>query len=230
MIVSRSGWLPAILVVAAGLLGCGSENGDAGKTQPEAESSRATAGSDHVAGHWETVTGLEQGMVFSFNEDGTGSMQMGSFHDEFRYSYEPGQPSTLTMSNPAGTASQEMECYLGGDTLTVIRRGDTSVMVRRAAPPASATPHVQIDQMILGKWTVEVEGTKLEHTFRDDGTFVAINLSTGQRMPGSWTLAEEDFVVMMLQGRPMKGRVSFDGDDTMILDTPNSKLVFERIE
>jgi len=155
---------------------------------------------------------------------------MGSFHDTFTYQFVPGRPGRLTLANPASGASQSMECYIDGDTLTVIRQGDTSVMVRVEAPPVSDDHRRRLDKLLSGKWVVEIEGTQLEHSFTDDGRFVAVNKTTGQRLPGGWSMEEQGNLVMVIQGRALKGRLSFEGESQMIIDTPERKLVFERVE
>jgi hypothetical protein len=232
-------FLISVAVVLIGLLGCGSKGEDAGRSESYADSvsaegservTPAPADSEGITGHWQATTGLEQGMIFGFHDGGLGGMQMGSFHDTFTYQFVPGRPGRLTLANPASGASQSMECYIDGDTLTVIRQGDTSVMVRVEAPPVSDDHRGRLDKLLSGKWVVEIEGTQLEHSFTDDGRFVAVNKTTGQRLPGGWSMEEQGNLVMVIQGRALKGRLSFEGESQMIIDTPERKLVFERVE
>jgi hypothetical protein len=237
--------LVIVVLLGSMLAGCGSEGEDSATEM--ADSVQADAGevadtgvvspeaaseSSPLVGHWETVSGLEKGMVFRFGDDRLGSMHMGEFHDTFQYHFQPGesgQPGVLVMSNPVNESSQQMTVFFSGDTLTAVRQGDTTVMVRIEAVPEAVLAD-ELATQLPGEWVLELEGTKLEHSFAKDGSFEVFNTSTEQRLTGSWEAAGADNLIMTVNRRVMKGRVSFRGDTTMILDTPARKLVFERME
>lgn len=184
----------AILMIATVFAACGDKKDDNKTTTvaPVVDTPVATtpvldgpaAASDALQGSWSvTEEGIE--VIYTFNGDGTGVVEMAGMAMDMTYSIN-GNTVTYTLTVAGESESQTLDFTVNGNELTLTDGTDALVFtLKEGHVPATPTDSADIEDItddvidedfvatggnIVGAWSYEESDIEIVYTFNADGT------------------------------------------------------------
>lgn len=149
--------------------GCGNTNTSSTATASAATATAAAetteAAKSALAGTWESVEA--PGTSYTFNEDGTGSIDGTGYSTPFNYT-DKGDKIVFTYEG--STAGQESKYTIKNDTLSITSDDSTTLTYKKTdkKKAAESSAVAQPDSKLLGTWQSTDEDADI--TFNEDGT------------------------------------------------------------
>lgn len=165
----------ALLMVATLFAACGDEKRSSKKDKDEKDVvTTEAAPADPLQGSWYAEPdGVE--MTFTFNGDGTGSVETMGMTMDTTYTVS-GNTISLTMSFMGESETTEFEYSVSGNELSLTTDGETQVFTKKgtASKPStnsgSVGGSVSSSDPLKGSWSAEQDGVEMTFTFNGDGT------------------------------------------------------------
>ncbi len=184
----------AVLMIATVFAACGNKEEKGNTTTTSAVKDTVTTApkndvpvvaTDALTGSWSvTEEGLE--IIYTFNGDGTGVVEMMGMAMEMTYEID-GNKVTYTLTVAGQSESQTLDFTVNGNELTLTDGVETLVLTKKEghvpADPTEFTLDVDIEDPtvtevefialggdIVGTWVAEEEGVEITYTFNADGT------------------------------------------------------------
>ncbi|MBQ9673534.1 MAG: hypothetical protein IJV39_02790 [Ruminococcus sp.] len=194
---------------------CGNADNSSDSTTTTAAVETTEAAKTALVGTWESVEA--PGTSYTFNEDGTGSLNGEGYSTEFKY---VDKGSKVEFIYGETTTGEENDYTIKGDTLSLTSEGYGTLTYKKTDDTQKATESsavAQPDSALLGTWkntkedetltfnadgtgSIKSKATKSSFTFEDKGSSVELKFATTDSQTISYTLKDGKLTITAADG------------------------------